>query len=59
MLDLNRFRLYGKLHLPMPLDTNAERRDNPKLIELLRFKTRPSLPYAHPTGHVVKSRDVV
>lgn len=48
VLDLNRFRLYGKLHMPMPSNTTDERDQNAPLIEILRFKTPPVLRYTHP-----------
>jgi hypothetical protein len=37
LVDLDRFRLYGELHVEMPWNTAAERRANATLMELLRF----------------------
>jgi hypothetical protein len=52
LVDLDRFRLYGELHVEMPWNTAAERRANATLMELLRFYPTAEterLPYPDPT----------
>jgi hypothetical protein len=40
LIDLDRFRLYAELHIPLPTDTSAERRANTTLDGLLRHYPR-------------------
>jgi hypothetical protein len=47
IIDLDRFRLYSELRVPMPADTEDERTVNQTLMGLLRFKRRPNLTYQH------------
>jgi hypothetical protein len=54
VIDLERFRLYGRLHVPAPDDTHAERRANQVLMELLRSRTTVSLRYDHPSDSSVE-----
>src|SRR3954447_9664428 len=49
IIDLDRFGLYAWLHLPMPIDTVAERQNNATLTGLLQFKTTLALRYEHPS----------
>lgn len=49
ILDLNRFRLYENLRLPLPVSTDDERRTNVKLMRLLDGGEE-NLSYKHPAS---------
>jgi hypothetical protein len=51
LVDLNRFRLYERLHVELPNDIDDERRLNDELMRLFAAKRniRP-VPYAHPAS---------
>lgn len=48
LIDLNRFRLYSELNVPLPAGTDAERRQNAKLMKLLQHQATVSLSYRQP-----------
>ena len=47
LMDLDRFQLYAALHLPLPVSTLEERRQNAHLMELLRGSETASVSYQH------------
>jgi hypothetical protein len=47
LIDLNRFRLYEALHVPLPNSTVGERAANKKLTALLGFQRNVSVHYLH------------
>ncbi|MEU8639009.1 hypothetical protein AB0C38_43035 [Amycolatopsis sp. NPDC048633] len=47
LIDLNRFKLYESLHVRLPVSTEDERRNNVKVIELLRG-VPTNVSYKHP-----------
>lgn len=51
LVDLNRFTLYERLHLPLPADTATERAANVRVSQLLNLVDRVSVRYRHPTGN--------
>jgi hypothetical protein len=50
VLDLNRFKLYETFHVKLPRNTNEERRNNAKLMDLLAGDEDINLRYKHPAA---------
>jgi hypothetical protein len=48
LLELNRFVLYERLRLPLPQNTDMERRQNDELMRAFAQDWNGSLPYNHP-----------
>ncbi|MFC5094963.1 hypothetical protein [Amycolatopsis plumensis] len=57
VLDLNRFKLYESLHLEQPGDTEAERANNVKLMDLLAGDDEANLSYVHPVAGTPSTGD--
>jgi len=47
LVDLNRFTLYERLHLPLPEDIDEELKLNERLSSVLDFNKTPGLLYLH------------